>query len=353
MNLGAMLMGRLSEAINWGNSASFRTPQCDPWVGLVSAESESVKSNDSVVESVPTIVAEQPIEVDSQERIAKEASLAEAEAMAQPNAKPSAAQEAAAQEAAAQEAAALEAAAKEAAAKEIAKQEAAANEAASKEIAARAAVAKEANENEIATQAAAAKEAAEKEAAEKEIFAKEAAAKLALANEAAAKDAAKAEAAKIEAAHEAAAIEAARAEALAIQSAAQQSAAQQAAAMVASAKAPAPITRSTEPAKSVATMGASVGMTAVRSMPPIPTLDSHRTQRTDTALDDYLGKLERLVLELNMELGRRKDQSPTDPIEQLSHRIIELNLENMALRERLELAASTKELQTINESTGR
>ena len=39
-----------------------------------------------------------------------------------------------------------------------------------------------------------------------------------------------------------------------------------------------------------------------------------------------------------MELGRRNnEQQPADPIEQLTQRIIELNLENLALREQIEL----------------
>jgi len=66
------------------------------------------------------------------------------------------------------------------------------------------------------------------------------------------------------------------------------------------------------------------------------------TGSTSQSTEDYLAKLERLVLELNMELGRRSENEEEDPVAQLSQRIIELNLENMDLRERLQISESKK-----------
>ncbi|XZE19253.1 hypothetical protein SH449x_004570 [Pirellulaceae bacterium SH449] len=64
-----------------------------------------------------------------------------------------------------------------------------------------------------------------------------------------------------------------------------------------------------------------------------------RPHSTDTD-DAYLTQLERLVLELNMELARvRGEQSDVDPMEQMANRIIALNLENLALREQLQHAS--------------
>ncbi|MFN7843417.1 MAG: hypothetical protein ACK5YR_12540 [Pirellula sp.] len=57
----------------------------------------------------------------------------------------------------------------------------------------------------------------------------------------------------------------------------------------------------------------------------------------DMPQDDYLVQLERLVVELNMELARvRGEEATVDPIEQMANRIIALNLENLALREQLQ-----------------
>jgi hypothetical protein len=53
--------------------------------------------------------------------------------------------------------------------------------------------------------------------------------------------------------------------------------------------------------------------------------------------EEYLLQLERLVVELNMELASvRGEQEAIDPIEQMANRIIALNLENLALREKLQ-----------------
>lgn len=61
-----------------------------------------------------------------------------------------------------------------------------------------------------------------------------------------------------------------------------------------------------------------------------------RPQSSAHTTDAYLTQLERLVLELNMELMRvRGEQNDVDPMEQMANRIIALNLENLALREQL------------------
>ena len=59
--------------------------------------------------------------------------------------------------------------------------------------------------------------------------------------------------------------------------------------------------------------------------------------KVDQSQDDYLLQLERLVVELNMELAQvRGEQTGADPMEQMANRIIALNLENLALREKLQ-----------------
>jgi hypothetical protein len=59
--------------------------------------------------------------------------------------------------------------------------------------------------------------------------------------------------------------------------------------------------------------------------------------KADQLQDDYLLQLERLVVELNMELAQvRGEQTGADPMEQMANRIIALNLENLALREKLQ-----------------
>jgi hypothetical protein len=68
-----------------------------------------------------------------------------------------------------------------------------------------------------------------------------------------------------------------------------------------------------------------------------------RSPRVEVAQDDYLLQLERLVVELNMELARvRGEEATVDPIEQMANRIIALNLENLALREQLQQSDSKR-----------
>jgi len=59
--------------------------------------------------------------------------------------------------------------------------------------------------------------------------------------------------------------------------------------------------------------------------------------KVDQSQDDYLLQLERLVVELNMELAQvRGEQTGVEPLEQMANRIIALNLENLALKEKLQ-----------------
>jgi hypothetical protein len=63
----------------------------------------------------------------------------------------------------------------------------------------------------------------------------------------------------------------------------------------------------------------------------------NKSPRSEIPQDDYLLQLERLVVELNMELAQvRGEEATIDPIEQMANRIIALNLENLALREQLQ-----------------
>ncbi len=71
------------------------------------------------------------------------------------------------------------------------------------------------------------------------------------------------------------------------------------------------------------------------SMPVTPVTLQHPTAAG--SVEAYLRQLEQLVLQLNMELGRR-DQASSDPIQDLSQRVIDLNLENLALKEQLRQA---------------
>ena len=75
------------------------------------------------------------------------------------------------------------------------------------------------------------------------------------------------------------------------------------------------------------------------ALPSFSTADrtTASTSHTEHAsVDDYVAKLERLVLELNMELARRDDRPSGNTLEDLSQRILDLNLENLALREQLQ-----------------
>ncbi len=74
---------------------------------------------------------------------------------------------------------------------------------------------------------------------------------------------------------------------------------------------------------------------SVAVVPPVA-----RSTSVDRDLDTYLAQLEQLVLQLNMELGRR-DAAQRDPLQDLSQRVIDLNLENLALREQLRKAMGT------------
>lgn len=66
-----------------------------------------------------------------------------------------------------------------------------------------------------------------------------------------------------------------------------------------------------------------------------------RPVSVDQTVEGYLAKLEQLVLQLNMELGRR-DAASSDPIQDLSQRVIDLNLENLALKEQLKASMGNR-----------
>jgi hypothetical protein len=83
---------------------------------------------------------------------------------------------------------------------------------------------------------------------------------------------------------------------------------------------------------------------AASSMPEWkPTAKVNRPSDSNSTGDEYLHQLERLIIELNMELGMRDGDSPSQETDQMSllvQRMIDLNLQNLALKEQLREAAS-------------
>lgn len=83
---------------------------------------------------------------------------------------------------------------------------------------------------------------------------------------------------------------------------------------------------------------------AASSMPDWkPTARPNRPTDSGSTGDEYLRQLERLIIELNMELGMRDGESPSQETDQMSllvQRMIDLNLQNLALKEQLREAAS-------------
>lgn len=79
---------------------------------------------------------------------------------------------------------------------------------------------------------------------------------------------------------------------------------------------------------------------SVRAIPAV----SHSTTKDTVQNGNYLEQLERLVLALNMELtGKNQaDDSETSNLQRLAQRVIELNLQNLALREQLELERASR-----------
>ncbi len=83
---------------------------------------------------------------------------------------------------------------------------------------------------------------------------------------------------------------------------------------------------------------------AASSMPEWkPNSKVSRPTDSNSTGDEYLRQLERLIIELNMELGMREGDSPSQETDQMSllvQRMIDLNLQNLALKEQLREAAS-------------
>ncbi len=76
----------------------------------------------------------------------------------------------------------------------------------------------------------------------------------------------------------------------------------------------------------------------IAALPPAElSLPHQRPQASDASVDAYLTRLEQLVLQLNMELGRRAENAASDPIQELSQRVLDLNFENLALKEKLRM----------------
>ena len=358
MNLGALPMQQLADAVNWCNSTSYTPPQCVPWVDLPQSDSASSttvietsqvaaqsESTQAAVEAAEPQTSPQPIstEINLTPPSAIESEKTDAEAIAKQKAAELAAQQA--KELAEQELAAR--IAREQAEKEAAQLKAASERAAQERAAVAAAeqAAKIAGEqaeaealqrskDELAQKAQAEEQAAKQRASEQaelerqESIRREAAAK---------REAEEREVASTRHAEERAAAE---------QEAAQRITEfqnKQAIERISAPIAANPAQPSSSPGSASPTR-ANNPATARTPIPErkresAPVLGAALTRTTSVpATDDYLSQLERLVLELNMELARRNnEQQPADPIEQLTQRIIALNLENLALREQIEL----------------
>jgi hypothetical protein len=337
MNLGALSLRQFGETVNWSNSTSYQPQGRTPWACLSVGDLESKAAVGS---------HESPTEVISTQAVEIETTIGEAEAIS--------ASKAAEDTAALAEAARI--ATKEAKAKSDAE------DAEARLVAAK-------------TEQAMAQELAAKEAAEKQVSVKQVA-----------------EQERLEQERKAAEFSLAQAKAQAEKEAAEQRAAKEAAESAEAARlakvaraaedthavADAPQTGATSATQLTATMekanqeqlesqplrssfpavriptdvpakAATVRTMPVSSLPSSPpnqpvttaSVGIHRVPRQESSTDDYLAQLERLVLELNMELGRRRDDPQNaDPMQQLSQRIIELNLENLALKEQLQRSSN-------------
>ena len=320
MNLGSMPLGQLGQLVNWRNEHGYTIPDRKPWVDLPLAATNPGNA--------PAPVASASVEP------TKPAEIIAPESVPPPVAPPDVAAEATSLSAQADDAA-LEAAKAQDLAEATAKAMASAAEEAA-EAAANAA-------NKAAKEAADAKEAAARDAAAKEAqealetAAKEAAAKQVAETKAAA-DSARTELPTPSTLSESIAIQETTAEPIPnpprVPTAAKETK-----------STVAPKTNSAAATKPDSNHIAESQPTRPRSEPlslhlneiaPIPP-SNLRSPRSESSSDDYLLQLERLVLELNMELGRsRGEPKPVDPLEQMANRIIALNLENLALREKLQ-----------------
>lgn len=76
-----------------------------------------------------------------------------------------------------------------------------------------------------------------------------------------------------------------------------------------------------------------------RSFAPEPIAMPETTSRSSAAPDDYLERLESLVLQLNLQLAQVASGGQNDDAnytQWLSQRVIDLSLENMALHQKLQ-----------------
>jgi len=358
MNLGSMPLGQLGQLVNWRNEHAYTIPDRKPWVDLPLAATNP--GNAPAPAASTSVEPTKPAEIIAPESVPQP--LAAPGTVATAPTSESSANDAALQEAkeqelgavaakaaatAAEEATAREAAAREAAAREAAAREAAAREAAAREAAAREAAAREAAASEAAASEAAAREAAASEAAASEAAAREAAAREAAAREAAAKQVAETEPAANSAPTEPPALSSPSESIAEMESAAKPipneprvpTAAKETKSDIALKGSPSAASKpdSNRITESQLTRARSEPLSLhLNEIAPIAP-SNLRAPRSESSSDDYLLQLERLVLELNMELGRsRGEPKPVDPLEQMANRIIALNLENLALREKLQ-----------------
>lgn len=364
MNLGALSLRQFGETVNWSNAESYQPKSRTPWAYLSTEASESVASVGSLESAAevatPTLEVENTkaeIEAVENEKAAEDAAIqAEAARVAAEEAKAKAVAEEAATRMAAAEAQATMA--QELAAKAAAEQQAAEKERIEKErkVAELAAAQEQAQADKKAADQRALSEAAEAErVANADNADKEAAETLAIAQAKQAESQAAAEtlAAAEKAQQEELRNETAKQERLQLEQLQRERLRQESLQRDATAIQNTPLEaekHSTNvPSKRIPPNGSNttppVSILPIRNLPAATSnqavatsaVKSHLATRQESSTDEYLAQLERLVLELNMELGRRRDdQQVADPMQQLSQRIIELNLENLALKEQLQ-----------------
>ena len=316
MNMGSMPLGQLGQLVNWRNEYAYTIPDRKPWVDLPLAATHpgNAPAPAASASVEPTKPAEIIAPVSVPPPVAPPDLAAEATSLSV-QADDAALEAAKAQELAEATAKAMASAAEEAAAKAKAAADQEAAEAATNAA------------NKAAKEAADAKEAAAKEAAAKQVAETKAAA-----------DSERTEPPTPSTLSESIAIQETTAEPIPnpprVPTAAKETK-----------SAVAPKTNSTAATKPDSNHIAESQPTRPHSeslslhlneiAPNAPS--NLRSLRSESSSDDYLLQLERLVLELNMELGRsRGEPKPVDPLEQMANRIIALNLENLALREKLQ-----------------
>ncbi len=347
LGIGVLSFQQLASVVNWSNKSDFKSAEWTPWVDLPHQSSIAAAATQPVVqpevqplvETAVTVAAPDQPEASSPAVVTTPYVEPQAENAA-PVTEPIAVEEVSAP------AVTEEPALKELAAEQAASAKLAADATAATALAAAAELAagrkRLENEAQLAAQKQAETQLAEKQLAEKQLAAEKlaeeqlAAEKLAFEQVAAEKLAAE----KIAAEKLAAEKLAAETKELLIE--------QQTQTVQAASKAPASITNKQTAAPPTATSNAApvriitpdvsraIRTTPQMALSAVPAANKPLVTQ-DAPLDDYVARLERLVLELNMEIGRRSDTSNSgDSLQELSRRVIELNLENLALREQLQ-----------------